>query len=248
MRISPYLCGEAIDAFVEAASRRRIPVRAAGLEGLDQRWAELAQRGRGLPAGAGVPIHILVGDIAASNNVAFTEAYRKRKLGVIELWIVGKDDEVARRVATRLEPDLTAALHAAVSAGRPVEVLVNPEEAPAGTLDALLLARGRVAIQLLWNGRNTGYLVSKIGLTAAGNPAASGRAAARPDLFLDVGVDEPTNGVRRVLWGRSPKGQALFLPLPADLWIKGRSHPTGMDPVLDGRIDAGALAAAGVIA
>ena len=47
MRISPYLSGEAIDAFLEAAARRGIPVRAAGLESVDPRWAQLASRASG---------------------------------------------------------------------------------------------------------------------------------------------------------------------------------------------------------
>ncbi len=101
MRISPYLSGEAIDAFVDAASRRGIPVRAAGLEKVDPRWSQLSSSKPVACADDARPLILLIGDIGATNNVAFTEAYRRRRKGAADLWIVGHDDETcpARRIS-----------------------------------------------------------------------------------------------------------------------------------------------------
>jgi ferredoxin len=232
MRISPYLCGEAIDAFLDAAARKGIPVRAAGLEKLDPRWAELAARA---PAGSsdGVkPLILLIGDIAASNNVAFTEAYRKRRQGFAELWIAGHDDETARRAADRVISDVQAALAEAAASGSTAEVWVNPEEAPAGVLDSLLAVQDKVRIHLLWNSRNAGYLFVR--------QSTMQHAA---DLLLDVGVEESANGTKRIVWGRKTGAEDLFIPLPREWWLMGRSHPTAMPPVQTGTIQADALKA-----
>ena len=45
--------------------------------------------------------------VVDSNNVAFTEAYRKSRRAGTGLWIVGRDDEVSRRVGTRVFPSLS---------------------------------------------------------------------------------------------------------------------------------------------
>jgi len=248
MRISPYLSAEAIDAFVTAARRKRIAVVAAGLERLDTRWADLepanpaGQNPAGQPGAAGTPgLRILVGDIAASNNVAFTESMRLRKLGLRDLWIVGHDDETARRAASRILPaagSLGSALSEALSAGTPVEVMVNPEEAPAGALESLLAVKGRARILLLWNSRNAGYLF---------NLARGSSAPKKPDLLLDVGVDAAANGAPRISWGRVRGGEELFIPLARELWTRGRSYPTGMAGVQAGAISPDALAPASVI-
>ena len=232
MRISPYLCGEAIDAFLEAAGRKGIPVRAAGLERLDPRWAELAARAA---AGCGdekKKLILLIGDIAASNNVAFTEAYRKRRLGIAELWIAGHDDETAQRAATRVIPDVQAALAEALASGSAVEVWVNPEESGNGALESLLAVQDKVQIQLLWNSRNAGYLFLR-----------QSKTAHTADLLLDVGVEESTNGTKRIAWGKKAGTQELFIPLPREWWFQGRSHPTGMPPVQSGTIQSDALKA-----
>jgi ferredoxin len=230
MRISPYLSGEAIDAFLEAASRRGIPVRAAGLDDLDPRWAQLAA---GKPAGCTDDprqLVLLIGDIGATNNVAFTEAYRRRRKGTADLWIAGHDDETCRRAATRVLPDVRAALTEALAAGSPVEVWVNPEAAPAGALDSLLGVRERLTIHLLWNSRNAGYLFAR--QTPLKKPA---------DLYLDVGVEETTNGARRIAWGKKRGDEDVFIPLSRELWIQGRSHPTGMPATTSGAIDLEAV-------
>ena len=230
MRISPYLSGEAIDAFLEAASRRGIPVRAAGLDDLDPRWAQLAA---GKPAGCTDDprqLVLLIGDIGATNNVAFTDAYRRRRKGTADLWIAGHDDETCRRAATRVLPDVRAALTEALAAGSPVEVWVNPEAAPAGALDSLLGVRERLTIHLLWNSRNAGYLFAR--QTPLKKPA---------DLYLDVGVEETTNGARRIAWGKKRGDEDVFIPLSRELWIQGRSHPTGMPATTSGAIDLEAV-------
>ena len=162
MRISPYLCGEAIDAFLDVASRKGIPVHPAGLEGVDPRWAELANGRAGGCVEGEHPIVLVVGDVASSNNVAFTEAFRRRRAGSADLWIVGHDDETARRCASRLIPDLAAALTEALATGSPVEVWVNAEESGPDVLEALLAVTGKTRgdvpggfrVNVLWNSRN----------------------------------------------------------------------------------------------
>jgi hypothetical protein len=232
MRISPYLCGEAIDTFLDTAARKGIPVRAAGLERVDARWAGLAAHA---PAGcseAEKKLILLIGDIASSNNVAFTEAYRKRRQGAAELWIAGHDGESARRAATRIFPDARAALAEALASGFAVEVWVNPEESGNSALEDLLAAEDRIQVHLLWNSRNAGYLFLR-----------QGEAPRMPDLLLDVGVEESTNGTKRISWGKKAGAQDLFIPLPREWWFQGRSHPTGMPPVQSGTIQSDSLKA-----
>ena len=230
MRISPYLSGEAIDTFLQAAARRDIPVRAAGLERVDARWAKLQPKD-GACAGDSPQLVLLVGDLGSSNNVAFTEAYGRRRKGASELWVLGHDSEPARRAAARVIADVQTGITEAVNGGLRVAAWVNPEEAPAGALDALLAARGKLDVQLFWSSRNAGYLFTRQ------TPA---RASA--DLYLDVGVEESMNGTRRIAWGKKRKGdEELFIPLPRELWILGRSHPTGMPSTTAGKIDLEAL-------
>ena len=236
MRISPSLCAEAIDLFIEAAARRGIPVVAAGLEQLDPGWARLAA---GKPAGCTdeeKALILLIGDIGESNNVAFTEAYRRKRAGAAELWIAGHEDETVRRVATRVQPDPVAAIAEAVQSSLPVEVWVNPENTGTEVLKVLLASRDTLRINLLWSTRNAGYLLLK--LTAAQK---------KPDLLLDVGVDESANGTRRIAWGMKPGSQDLFIPLSKDLWIHGRSYPTGMPSMPGGKINLDEVKAAAAV-
>ncbi|HVP17810.1 MAG TPA: FAD-dependent oxidoreductase [Spirochaetia bacterium] len=238
MRISGRLSGEAIDAFLEAAARKRIPVVAEGLEGLDPRWADLESEAPASRNGA-KPIRILVGDIGASNNVAFTEALRLYRLGLIDLWLACHDDAVARRTVSRIHADLAPALTEATSSGSPVEIVVNPEEAPPGTLEALLAVRARVRVSLLWSSRNAGYLFRRT--------ATLRRPARKPDLLLDVGVESGVNGTARIAWGMTPGKQEFFIPLARELWIRGRCHPTGGESIQAGAIAPEALADALVL-
>jgi ferredoxin len=230
MRISPYLSGEAIDAFVEAAVRRGIPVRAAGLEKVDPRWAQLASSKPAACMDETRPLILLIGDIGATNNVAFTEAYRRRRSGKADLWIAGHDDETARRAASRVISDVRAALVEALAGGSPVEVWVNPEAAPVGALDALLGMKDRLQINLLWNSRNAGYLFTR--QTPAKNT---------PDLYLDVGVEETRNGAPRIAWGKKQGDEDIFIHLSREHWILGRSHPTGLPAATSGVIDLQAV-------
>ncbi|HUI69896.1 MAG TPA: FAD-dependent oxidoreductase [Spirochaetia bacterium] len=236
MRISGRLSGEAIDAFLAAAARKKIPVVAEGLEHLDPRWADL-EAANPPASGKGLrPIRILVGDIAHSHNVVLTEAMRQRREGLIDLWIAGHDDETARRAASRVEGDLAAALTHAMASSSPVEVIVSPENAPERALEALLAVRSRVRILLLWSSRNAGYLFSR---TATMRPSVK-----KPDLFLDVGAHADSNGTRRISWSMAPDKEELFIPLARELWLRGRSHPTGRETVQAGPIGEEALAGA----
>ena len=261
MRISPYLSGEVIDEFLEAAGKRSIPVEGAGLESLDPRWAGFANGIRGASAHTG--IRVFAGDIASSNNVAFTEAYRLRRSGAADLWIVGCDDEPARRAASRVFPALSmlGEAIAEASAHAAVIVVANPEAIFAAhgkkgeetVLGVLVRARdaGTVRVALLWNARNAGYLFGRLASGAKGAAGAKGVAGAArakgsrsPDLLLDIGVEEPANGTKRIAWGKKPTGEDFFIPLPPGLWISGRSHPTDREPFQNGQLDADAFRAA----
>ncbi len=228
MRISGRLSGEAIDAFLEAAARRRIPVVAEGLEGLDPRWTDLEAAGPAPKGNGATPIRILVGDIASSHNVVFTEAVRQQRQGSILLWVAGYDDEVTRRTAARVDADLAGALHDALATGASVEVAVSPENAPARALEVLLAVRSRVRVLLYWSTRNAGYLLRRA--------AASGRSPAQPDLLLDVGVEAGMNGTRRIAWAMAPASADLLIPLARELWLRGRWHPSGRESVQTGEI------------
>jgi formate dehydrogenase major subunit len=259
MRISGRLCGEAIDAFLALASGHGMPVEGEGLAGLDPRWARFAAGAAAGPAaggcaepGRGLPIRILVGDVAAANNVVFTEAYRERREGTADLWIAGMDaaDPASARAASRLEPSLEAlpGMLADASASAAVTVLVNPVEllksaGRAGektVLDALAHAarpgaRRPASVVTLWNERNAGYLFGRI---AAGTPAPQ-----KPDLVLDVGTGMKTAGAKVIAWGLSPRESDLYLPLSREYWLAGRMHPSGSESVVAGEVDTESLRA-----
>ncbi len=221
---------------------------APGLSDLDPRWAGFGASQPGASAHKG--IRILVGDIEDSNNVAFTEAYRLRREGAADLWIVAPGEanaETAARVASRVFPtlsDLGSAIAEAAAAAA-VIVVANPEEirskngaeAEKKVLDALVAAReaGTARVVLLWNARNAGYLFGR--LSAAGATSAK-KPPAKPDLLLDAGIEEPSNGIKRVVWGKkAAEGAAAFIPLPVNLWIGGRFHPTGREAIQTGTVD-----------
>jgi formate dehydrogenase major subunit len=249
MRLSPELCGEALDAFLDAAAAGKIPIQAFGLDGLDRGWAALSNPGEdagffqstcGPSAGT---LCILIGDVASSNNVAFTEAYRMRRQGLVDLWIVGHEDETAERTASRVVRDLSGlsgALSEAGKAGRIIEALVNPEEiarihgsegekAVIGALRSSLKS-AKTRVTLLWNSRNAGYLFGRI----AGSPELR---PAKPDLLLDVGVGGSVSGLKRIAWGRKAEEKTLFIPLPVRAWTSGRSHPSGREELRIGEVD-----------
>jgi hypothetical protein len=256
MRISGRLCGEGIDAFLDLARRHDMPVEGEGLAGLDPRWARFAAGaagpGAGECAGSGsaLPVRILVGDIAAANNVIFTEAFREGRERMADLWIAGMDaaDPASARAASRLEPSLEAlpGMLADASAAPSVTVYVNPVELlkSAGrdgertVLDALERAArpgagGTVSVVTLWNERNAGYLFGRI---AEGAPAPK-----RPDLVLDVGTGSVANGAKLIAWGLSPRGADLYLPLRREYWLAGRMHPSGSESVVAGEVDTDGL-------
>jgi ferredoxin len=245
MRISPVLCGEAIDAFVEAAGRLRVPFVAEGLERLDPRWGALLSDGSSRPGPH--PRVVLLGDIEGTSNVAFTEAWRRRREGSAELWIACHDSEPARRTADRIFPAAGEALQEAAAGGGDVEVWVNPQEAPASALDALMAVRGKVRVMLLWNARNTGYILARQKERRALIPGAPGAFPLEPDLLLDIGTSAGLPGVKRVAWSHAANGRDLSIPLPRGLWIHGRSHPTGLPGMTSGTIDTAALSAAAAV-
>jgi hypothetical protein len=208
------------------------------MEKLDPRWADLLSDP---PAPASArPLILLLGDIESSSNVAFTEAYRRRRAGTAELWIAGHDSEPARRGAARIISSIPSAVKEALASGADVEVWVNPQEAGASELEALLAVRGKARILLLWNARNAGYLYARL-------DGDRPKAAGKPDLLLDVGAEGQVPGTKRIAWGLKADGADLAVPLPLSLWIHGRSHPTGIPGTTSGTIDGEALKAAAAL-
>ena len=133
-------------------------------------------------------------------------------------------------------PDVDAAPREAIASGAAVEIWVNPEESGNGVLESLLAAQGKAQINLLWNSRNAGYLFTR-----------QVHALKKPDLLLDVGVEDSANGTRRIAWGKKSTTQDLFIPLSRELWIHGRSHPTAMPSTNAGSIDLEAVKAAAAL-
>ena len=251
LRLSADLCRETLEAFLEAARRRGIPAEAYGLSDLDPRWADLAAVGTvGAQHGQAGGLCLIVGDLAASHNVAFTEAYRMRKAGFSGLWICGHGDAVARRVADRVFPGaegIAEAMETALADGRSLEVLSAPEAllrslGKAGESTALAAlgkaaASGRARITLYWSGRNGGFLfplLSRDGRTPK-------PTAAEADLLLDVGVKDGTVKGRRVVWANRGEEAALYLPLGHDAWIRGTSIVSGRGSISLGKVDAGSV-------
>jgi len=257
MRISGRLCGEGIDEFLALARRHGMPVEGEGLAGLDPRWARYVDgaaadgaAGGGAGSGRALPIRILVGDVAAANNVVFTEAYRQRREGKADLWIAGMDsaDPASARAASRLEPSLEAlpGMLAEASAASDATVYVNPagllqsagragEKAVLDCLERMASERG-IGIVTLWNGRNAGYLFGRI--------AGGAAAPKKPDLLLDAGTGTRVDGAKVIAWGLSPSGADLCLPLPREYWLAGRTHRSGGETVVAGEVDVEGLRAA----
>ncbi len=250
MRISPRLCGEGVDLFLDLAKRRGIPVEGDGLAGIDPRWAGFSGDGVRSPdggaPGAPAPIRILVGDIGASNNVAFTEAWRERRQSGTDLWIVGAPvgDIASSRAASLFEPSLEALpalLERAGASGSRVIVVANPQQlreahGEAGQKLVLDCLAGAAGVELLWNDRNAGYLLGK--LAEDGGPRRP--AGAKPDLLLDVCMDGTTvadGAARTIAWGLAPRKADLFVPVPREALLGGWAHTSASGAVRIGEID-----------
>ena len=143
MRISPYLSGEAIDAFVEAAARRGIPVRAAGLENVDPRWAQLAS---GSAAGCtedSRQLILLIGDIGAIEqrrvHRGLSPAAQGRGRPVD---CSGTTTRRPRRAASRVIADVQAALSEALATGAAGRSMGEPRGS-AGRMRWMPAARAR---------------------------------------------------------------------------------------------------------
>ena len=67
--------------------------------------------------------------------------------------------------------------------------------------------------------------------------AGRGAAPASPDLLLYAGADADGSEGKAIVWGRKRIDRSLFVPLPREAWIGGRSHPTGMGSVQVGGVD-----------
>jgi NADPH-dependent glutamate synthase beta subunit-like oxidoreductase/ferredoxin len=112
LRLSPYLSGEAIDAFLELARRRELPVVGAGLEELEPGWEAFTvppKAGSGEcclfegGAGGGGRQLLLLGNLDQSNNVAFTECLAMARRSGAVLWHAGALAPVYERFFARCE-------------------------------------------------------------------------------------------------------------------------------------------------
>lgn len=97
-------------------------------------------------------------------------------------------------------------------------------------------AGGTVSVVTLWNERNAGYL---FGLAAAAGPVPE-----KPDLVLDAGTGTRPDGAKLIAWDLSPRGADLYLPVPREYWLGGRTHPSGREPFVAGEVDVEGLRAA----
>ena len=261
---------EAIDRLLGFAESRRLPVETVGLDGLAKGWRELLQEAGPsrlyAPDGGAERLLILVGDLEATNNVAFTQCLAAARRPGVTLWQVGRVAPLYQRFFARIFPkaaDLAKALAEAPRKAR-VEVLANPQ--------GLLAAEGKAAekavlralralrpsqpdkgtrrrapvgpdVTLFWNARNAGYLLRKL-------PVRRGRGSdsEEPDLVLafdlQPGLEEPKappGAASLVRWGLRPAGEDLFIPLPRSLLLSGYSEPSGRAPLRAGELAKDAL-------
>ncbi len=263
MKLSPFLAGEAIDYFLEKAKGLDCSVKPGGLEGLNPAWLDLLpgpgetgffEDHRADPKRRAA---IVVGNLEDSNNVAFTEVYRLKKQGLFELWTVGSDSPVCRRVADRVFPNLSQlqeAFQYAQLERRMVDLLVNPEEIPRicereihnVLLKTIIEASfsKEYRLTLFWNSRNSAYLLRS--LTEKG---LLSRKMEDYDLLLAVGgeIEESREAKRVIRWGAEPKGSGpdvagLFLPLHQSFLFRGYTEPSGRKPFRAGEVDLKLLA------
>jgi len=274
MRLSPFLSGEAIDYLIKRAGDMGCIVQPIGLGHINYGWIELNNLGKGAVfdnplslGGKRRPFSletyyffedtgsdpqrraaIVLGTLADSNNVAFTEAYRMKKEGRFSLWVVGDDGPAAQRVSDRVFPNLSSledALQYAQFERRMVDILVNPEVlhtcCERETENRLIRAIGeastwqKIRVTLFWNARNCWYLLK----TIAENGAVQGDGHGGIedfDLILDVGGDLKSNDTRKVVrWGGSDEDVDLYIPVPLEYWTEGYSEPSGRAPIRTGK-------------
>jgi hypothetical protein len=151
---------------------------------------------------------------------------------------------VYERFFERLLSDPAAVAEGLAAAGKPVEVLVNPEQllAEAGkraekkVLAALLAAGSGVRVTLYWNSRNAAHL-----LRALDGKGAS--AAQEHDLLLDAGLGEAVggDGQAAVRWGLAAGVSELFIPLPRAALLSGMGTPSGREPLQAGELERALL-------
>ena len=250
LQISPYLAGETIDLFLEAAARRGLAVKPGRLERLNPAWTALLQLPRredffaSLPEAEGVVF--LVGDLEEANNVAVTDCLTASRRGRLVLWTAGHAGPAAARAAVRSWTELDGLGEAIEQASREtgsLRVLVNPEELRDGygpaleeQVVAVLLeaaSSGRADVVLLWNSRNAGYLLRR--LAELQLPLCRDLSF---DLLLDVGgeIREALGQRRFVRWGRKADNAHLFIPLSEAYWRKGTMEPSGRPPLNAGKL------------
>jgi hypothetical protein len=58
-------------------------------------------------------------------------------------------------------------------------------------------------------------------------------------LWNERNAGAEANGFSRkaIVWGRKRTDRSLFVPLPREAWISGKSYPTGMESVQAGVVD-----------
>ncbi len=246
-----------------------------GVEGVERvsfEWLELDSSLIGFfddPSNGGsTKTVVIVGSVEDTNNVAYTEVYRLKREGSFGMWVVGCEtastDRVADRVSSGVEglSSLRDILEDALKIGG-VDVLVNPEGVVrdyGSGIERLIISvlkdyRGRndVRVTLLWNGRNSGYLMRRVKSFYEGLAKSDGLRERLVALMgkadfavyvgyrgnfrgpnLDAGQVLDVKGLPLVVFGKNPYGikgggEVLFVPMDEDFWLKGSFYPSGRE-------------------
>jgi NADPH-dependent glutamate synthase beta subunit-like oxidoreductase/ferredoxin len=259
--ISPFLAGEVIDYLLDRAEALGLHVNADGLDSINSSWLQFLEDQKEPPFSARTGdaadrAVIVIGNLADTNNVAFTELIRLQKEGLLQLWCVGSDSETAHRVSTRLFPsfsELEDALLFAQAENRSIDILVNPEclgrccehEMENKLIKHIAGYKGelRLSVTLFWNSRNAGYLLKSM-LNRGLLPKKERIGIEDYDLILDAGFrtengSEYVNGAagKLVKFGGAPGGSGLYLPVPRSFWLEGYMEPSGKAPVAGKKLE-----------
>jgi hypothetical protein len=261
MRLSPYLPGEILDRALTFARDRGISVEAAGLQRLDPGWVALIDATQAASQrnylfedgqqGTEGRLLLIVGGLAETNNVAFTDCLAIARERNFSLWQVGELNPVYKRYFDRSLNDpgtLSAVLKEAQRAGTDrVEVLLNPEQilnslgkqkekAIVQALQSALVENAenvtgmaKLYLTLFWNSRNAAYLLRSLN--------GINRSKTKVDLLLEVGPepqfhnserpDTAEGDVRTIRWGWHRDGAELLIPLDRSIWFSGYSELSG---------------------
>ncbi len=228
------------------------------------------------PSNGGVTkITLIVGDVELTNNVVWTESYRLKRNGLFDLWVIGYTSVSSERFADRLlgndfnfndGDSFKAVVEEALGRGG-VDIIINPESivknygvnVERNVIEILQEYKGRndVRVTLLWNGRNSRYLMERVRslyrekvkdkklretlkekVRRANFVVYVGYRGNFRGPNLDISKKLETRGMPLVVFGKNPygiavgksaglSGEVLFIPMDDDFWLKGSFYPSG---------------------